>query len=106
MSHRIHADIAIIGAGSGGLSVAAGTAQFGAKVVLIAFKADPEGYAPRYGGYCAYAVSHNDTAEGDPKVWSIVGGKLYLMQAFASAPSGSGIRRAISPRQTGIGPAS
>ena len=31
----IKADIAIIGAGSGGLSVAAGAAQMGAKVVLI-----------------------------------------------------------------------
>lgn len=47
MSHRIYADIAIIGAGSGGLSVAAGAAQLGAEVVLIAFKADPERYAPR-----------------------------------------------------------
>lgn len=31
----IHADIAVIGAGSGGLSVAAGAAQLGAKTVLI-----------------------------------------------------------------------
>jgi pyruvate/2-oxoglutarate dehydrogenase complex dihydrolipoamide dehydrogenase (E3) component len=35
MSDRIRADIAIIGAGSGGLSVAAGAAQLGAKVVLV-----------------------------------------------------------------------
>jgi pyruvate/2-oxoglutarate dehydrogenase complex dihydrolipoamide dehydrogenase (E3) component len=35
MSHRIQADIAIIGAGSGGLSVAAGAAQLGANVVLV-----------------------------------------------------------------------
>ncbi|MGI9416736.1 MAG: dihydrolipoyl dehydrogenase family protein [Geminicoccaceae bacterium] len=33
--HVINADIAIIGSGSGGLSVAAGAAQMGAKVVLI-----------------------------------------------------------------------
>ncbi len=32
---KIKADIAIIGAGSGGLSLAAGAAQMGAKVVLI-----------------------------------------------------------------------
>ena len=31
----IQADIAIIGAGSGGLSVAAGAAQMGARVVLV-----------------------------------------------------------------------
>lgn len=35
MAERINADICIIGAGSGGLSVAAGAAQLGRKVVLI-----------------------------------------------------------------------
>lgn len=32
---QIHCDIAIIGAGAGGLSLAAGASQLGAKVVLI-----------------------------------------------------------------------
>ena len=32
---RIETDICILGAGSGGLSVAAGAAQMGARVVLI-----------------------------------------------------------------------
>ena len=45
---------------------------------LEAFKAKPETYAPQYGGYCAWAVSQGYTAKGDPKAWSIVGGKLYL----------------------------
>ncbi len=35
MAERIETDICVIGAGSGGLSVAAGAAQMGAKVVLI-----------------------------------------------------------------------
>ena len=35
MPKRIHADIAVIGAGSGGLSIAAGASQLGAKVVLL-----------------------------------------------------------------------
>jgi YHS domain-containing protein len=43
-----------------------------------AFKANPETYAPQYGGHCAWAVSQGYTAKGDPKVWKIVGGKLYL----------------------------
>lgn len=43
-----------------------------------AFKADPERYAPQYGGYCAWAVSQGYTASADPKVWKIVDGKLYL----------------------------
>ena len=42
------------------------------------FKADPEKYAPQYGGYCAYAVAQGATAKGDPRQWSIVNGKLYL----------------------------
>lgn len=42
------------------------------------FKADPEKYAPQYGGYCAYAVSQGGTAGIDPEAWSIVDGKLYL----------------------------
>ena len=42
------------------------------------FIADPERYAPQYGGYCAYAVSQGYTAGIDPEAWSIVDGKLYL----------------------------
>lgn len=43
------------------------------------FEADPEKYAPRYGGYCAWAVSEGYTAGVDPQdAWSIVDGKLYL----------------------------
>lgn len=42
------------------------------------FKLDPERYAPRYGGYCAYAVSQGKTADIDPEAWTIVDNKLYL----------------------------
>lgn len=45
---------------------------------LAAFKANPDKYAPQYGGYCAWAVSQGYTASGDPLVWKVVGGKLYL----------------------------
>ena len=38
----------------------------------------PERYAPQFGGYCAWAVAHNYTADGDPEAWKIVDGKLYL----------------------------
>jgi YHS domain-containing protein len=43
-----------------------------------AFKADPEAYAPQYGGHCAWAVSEGYTAKGDPRHWKVVNGKLYL----------------------------
>jgi YHS domain-containing protein len=42
------------------------------------FEADPEKYAPQYGGYCAYAVSQGKTADIEPEAWNIIGGKLYL----------------------------
>jgi YHS domain len=42
------------------------------------FIASPEKYAPQYGGYCAWAIAQGKTASGDPRLWKIVGGKLYL----------------------------
>lgn len=45
---------------------------------LAKFKGNPSAYAPQYGGYCAWAVSQGYTASADPRVWKIVGGKLYL----------------------------
>lgn len=42
------------------------------------FRAAPEDFAPRYGGYCAYAVSQGYTAPIDPAAWKIVDGRLYL----------------------------
>lgn len=43
-----------------------------------AFAADPGRYAPQFGGYCAYAVSRGTTADGDPRLWAVVDGKLYV----------------------------
>ena len=45
---------------------------------LAAFEADPEAYAPQYGGYCAYAVALGDLVSADPNAWRIVDGRLYL----------------------------
>jgi YHS domain-containing protein len=42
------------------------------------FLADPETYAPRYDGHCAYGVSKGGKVPGNPNLWRIVGGKLYL----------------------------
>lgn len=43
-----------------------------------AFTAAPEKYAPRFGGYCAWAVSQGYTAGIDPEAWTIHDGGLYL----------------------------
>jgi YHS domain-containing protein len=42
------------------------------------FAADPEKYAPQYGGYCAFGVSRGYAVGVDPTAWKIVDGKLYL----------------------------
>lgn len=42
------------------------------------FIANPEKYAPQFGGYCAWAVGHNYTADVDPEAWTILDRKLYL----------------------------
>ncbi len=42
------------------------------------FEADPQAYLPAYGGYCAYGVSVGKKFVGDPDVWRIVDGRLYL----------------------------
>ena len=42
------------------------------------FAADPASYAPAYDGYCAWAASQAYTAPGDPNLWEIVDGTLYL----------------------------
>lgn len=42
------------------------------------FAANPEKYAPQYGGYCAWAVANNYIASIDPHAWSIKDGKLFL----------------------------
>ena len=44
-----------------------------------AFAADPEKYAPQYGGFCAFALSVGaEPPAGSPTAWNIENGKLYL----------------------------
>ncbi len=42
------------------------------------FAANPEKYAPKYGGYCAYAITKGNAVPADPKVFTIVDDELYL----------------------------
>lgn len=52
--------------------------RFSSQENLEAFRSNPTAYAPQYGGYCAWAVANGYTASGDPLVWNIVGGRLFL----------------------------
>jgi YHS domain-containing protein len=42
------------------------------------FRQHPDRYAPRYGGYCAYAVSQGKIADIDPDSWTVFEDVLYL----------------------------
>lgn len=70
--------------------------QFANAKHLEMFKADPQKYAPQYGGYCAYAVSTGKTAGVSPKAWKIVDGKLYLNHTLAQGRWRKDIPGAIS----------
>lgn len=43
------------------------------------FEANPRAYAPVFGGYCAYAMSQGYLAPGDPQLWLVEEGQLYLL---------------------------
>jgi YHS domain-containing protein len=45
---------------------------------LKAFQADPEKYLPAYDGHCAFGVAQGGKVPGNPTLWKIVDGKLYL----------------------------
>jgi len=43
-----------------------------------AFAENPEAYAPAFDGYCAFAAALNYAAPGDPLVYTVHDGALYL----------------------------
>ena len=52
--------------------------RFSNQAHLDRFKQDPELFLPQYGGFCAYGVSVGKKFDGDPRLWKIEDGKLYL----------------------------
>ena len=67
--------------GSGDITHSWGGAtwQFASVENQQAFAANPEKYAPQYGGFCAWAVAaKDDLVKTDPEVWAVKDGKLYL----------------------------
>lgn len=43
-----------------------------------AFKSAPAKYAPAFGGFCAMGVALEKKLDGDPLLWHVEDGKLYL----------------------------
>jgi len=54
------------------------TWKFASQEHLDLFKADPQKYAPQYGGYCAYGVAQESLVKIEPDQWTIHDDKLYL----------------------------
>ncbi len=54
------------------------TFAFATPANRAAFLADPARYVPQYDGHCAYGVAKGGKVPGNPTLWRIVDGKLYL----------------------------
>jgi YHS domain-containing protein len=52
--------------------------HFVSKKNLDMFKADPEKYAPQYGGYCAYGAAEGHKAPTQTDTWTVLDNKLYF----------------------------
>lgn len=55
-----------------------GTYYFKSEKNRAEFLREPRLYLPNYGGFCAYGVAVGQKFDGDPEVFMIVDGKLYL----------------------------
>ena len=52
--------------------------RFASRAHRDLFSSQPESYAPRFGGFCALALSAGAKVNPDPEAWAIIDGKLYL----------------------------
>lgn len=61
------------------------------------FKANPDRYLPQYGGFCAFGVTQATKFDGDPLLWNIHRGKLYVnvTPALQQRWLGKGLANAI-----------
>lgn len=50
------------------------------------FVADPDRYAPQFGGFCAINVARGEKYEADPEAWTIADGRLYVFGAKEGVP--------------------
>jgi len=54
------------------------TWKFSSQEHLDLFVANPEKYAPQYGGYCAYGIAQDYVVKIEGDQWEIIDDKLYL----------------------------
>lgn len=59
------------------------TYLFSSKENMVAFKSNPYRFAPRYGGWCAYAMAKNGSkVKVNPETFKIVNGMLHMFYNF------------------------
>lgn len=49
------------------------------------FRADPDRYAPQFGGQCAMNMANGNVRESDPTIWTISDGRLYVFASTAGS---------------------
>ena len=70
------------------------TYYFASEATMKSCQADPDGYLPQFGGFCAYAVALGKKFDGDPKYAAVRDGKLYVfvngavLREFQKDPDG------------------
>ena len=55
---------------------------FASQANLEVFKADPDLYAPQFGGHGALAMARGYLSASNPKVWALYKDRLYLFYSF------------------------
>ena len=60
------------------------TWYFANQANMDVFKANPEIYAPQFGGYCAMGVARGFLSDGNPRVYAMIGQRLYLFYSTAN----------------------
>ena len=51
---------------------------FSSAADLATFKKSPSKYVPQYGGFCANGIANRQNSAGDPTVFFVLNGKLYV----------------------------
>ncbi len=51
------------------------------------FAADPERYAPQFGGYCTGSLSYGMVVQANPTIFKIIDGKLYFANSVKRSRS-------------------
>jgi len=55
-----------------------GTYRFVSEENKQLFLKNPSKYVPQYGGYCAFGTAKGKKFDGDPRLFKVVGGRLYF----------------------------